>query len=125
MIVGPYLIKVTLPTKEIVWYWAHQQKNSKPFSPVFRRKKDAEEWLESFMRVYSEMNELIDRAKNGQFYSVKAIIDSSVIEEYDYPPFSITINADDGTISTKILAKTLEDARNKFSQYFEVIEWIE
>ena len=124
MIVGPYLMKVTLKSGETAWYWAHH-KNAKPFSPVFKRKKDAEEWLNEFIRVYDEMNDLIDRAKNGKFYSVKAIINSSIIEQYDYPPFNITVHAEDGSISSKILAKSLEEARDQFSKYFEVLEWIE
>jgi hypothetical protein len=124
MIVGPYLMRVTLQSGETAWYWAHN-KSSKPFSPIFKRKKEAEQWLDDFVKVYDEMSDLIDRAAHGKFYSVKAIVNKDVIEKYDYPPFKISINIEDDSVSSKILAKSLDDARNRFSQYFEVIEWIE
>lgn len=115
---------VTLKTGEKAWYWAHS-KTSKPFSPVFKRKKEAEEWLDDFVKVYDEMSDLIDRAAHGKFYSVRAIVNRDVIEKYDYPPFKISISVEDDSVSGKILAKSLDEARNKFSEYFEVIEWVE
>lgn len=121
---GPYLMRIRLKTNETVWYWAHDKKG-KPFSPVFKRQKEAQEWIDNFISVHSEMLFLIDRAKNGKFYNVKAIIDNDTVEDHDYPPFNITIDANDNSIGAKILATSLEEARSRFSEYYDVLEWVE
>lgn len=120
-------MKVTLKTNagnETVWYWAHEKKG-KPFSPIFKRQREAQDWIDNFISVHQEMTDLIHRAKNGKFYKIKAIIDNDTVEDHDYPPFKITINANDNTIGAKILANSLEEARSMFSQYYDVLDWIE
>lgn len=126
MVPNLFAVKVTQidGSLQTLWCWASSAK-SKPFSPMFKRRVEAEAWMNNFISVHSEMKFLIDRAKNGKFYNVKAIIDNDTVEDHDYPPFNITIDANDNSIGAKILATSLEEARSRFSQYYDVLEWVE
>ncbi len=124
----PHLLSIKVKQKDgtlqTVWYWAPSAA-AKPFSPLFRRRKEAEDWMNNFIEVHQEMSDLIDRAKNGKFYNVRALVNSNTVDEFDFPPFNLTFNAKDGSVSSKILARDIEEAREKFSNYFDIVEWLE
>lgn len=124
----PHLISVKVKQKDgtlqTVWYWAPSA-SAKPFSPLFKRRKEAEEWMNNFIEVHQEMTDLLDRAKNGRFYTVRAVVNPKTIEEFEFPPFNLEFDAESGSVSSKILARDIEEAREKFSNYFEILEWLE
>jgi hypothetical protein len=78
------------------------------------------------MIIHNETYDLLDRVKNGKFYTVKGVIDvGDALSSVRTSECPFTVHLEDDTIEIEVLATSVSDARKRVEDYFEIIEWID
>jgi hypothetical protein len=121
-----HLIKYrTKDNSKFLWFWVNPESGS-TLSPFFQTQELAEAWFDEILMVHNETYNLIDRVKNGKFYMIRARVD---VEEMLTTPKTFecpfTIHLEDDIIDVEVLGVSLEDAKSRVEEYFDIIEWIE
>lgn len=120
-----HLIKYKTDEESALWFWINPNSSTR-LSPYFESQKDAEKWFDDVLIIHNETYDLIDRVKNGQFYTIKGRVDvGDVISSIKSDRCPFTIHLDDDIIEVQVLATSREDAQNRVQQYFEILEWID
>jgi len=108
-----------------VWFWINPGSGA-PLSPKFETQEEAEFWFESVVSIHEETYDLIDRIKNGKFYTLKGRIDvGDVISSKKANECPFTMHLKDDILSLEILATSFKHAKERAEEYFEILEWID
>lgn len=111
--------------KDPIWFWVNTNSGSL-ISPKFGSQDEAEKWFDSVVDIHNEASDLIDRVKNGKFYDLKGRIDiGDLISSKKANLCPYDLHLDDDILEVKVLATTLDDARERVTNFFEILEWID
>lgn len=120
-----HLIKYKTDEEGALWFWVNPNSSTR-LSPYFDSQEDAEKWFDDVLIIHNETYDLIDRVKNGQFFTIKGRIDvGDVISSVKSGECPFTIHLDDDIIEVQVLATSKKEAKNRVEQYFEILEWID
>lgn len=110
---------------EAVWFWVNPSSGA-TLSPQFNTQHEAEKWFDDVVSIHNETYNLLDRVKNGHFYTVRGKVDlGDVISSRKANDCPFTMHLDDDILIIEVLATSLEDARERVEEYFEILEWID
>lgn len=120
-----HLIKYRLTeNSSFMWFWVNPETGA-TLSPYFKTPDAAEAWFDDVLEVHNQTYNLIDRVKNGHFYTLRARVD---IDEMLITPSTFecpfTIHLDDDIIEVQVLGTNIEDAKKRVEEYFEILEWV-
>lgn len=105
------------------WFWINPITGSL-ISERFDNQAAADAWFEDLAESHNECFDLMNRLTNGKIYKVKAVVDfAALLSSTKICPFDVEHGVN--TLSANILGLDLYDAKNRFREYFEVLEWIE
>lgn len=108
-----------------IWFWVNPSSGT-TISPKFGTQEEAEEWFDSVVSIHNEATHLMDRIKNGKFYNLKGKIDiGDLISSKKANECPFDLHLEDDILETKVLAVSVNDARKRIEEYFEILEWIE
>lgn len=108
-----------------IWFWVNPSSGS-TLSPDFNTQREAEKWFDDVVKIHNETYELMDRIKNGRFYTVKGKIDiGDVISSKKANECPFTLHLDDDILIVEVLATSKADARTRVGEFFEILEWVE
>lgn len=111
--------------KEPVWFWVNATTGT-TLSPHFDTQPEAEKWFDDVVSIHAETYDLLDRVMYGKFHYLRGKIDigdmCSSTKVNDCP---FDIHLEDDILVTEVLAPTIDDARKRVEEYFEILEWIE
>lgn len=111
--------------REAIWFWVNPSSGA-TLSPEFNTQQEAERWFDDVVSIHNETYNLLDRVKNGKFYTVKGKVDiGDVISSKKANECPFTMHLDDDTLIVEVLASSLQDAKERVEEYFEILEWIE
>lgn len=121
-----HLIKYRKPdSSKMLWFWINPNSGT-IISPYFSSMEAAERWFDDFLIIHNETYDLIDRVKNGSFYTIKGRIDvGEVISSMSAADCPFTIFLEDDIIEVQVLALSKTDAKKRIEDYFEILEWID
>ena len=121
-----HLIKYKDPeAHNYLWFWINPTSGT-IISPQFSSQKNAEKWFDDLMIIHNETYDLLDRVKNGMFYTVKGVIDvGDTLSSVRTSECPFTVHIEDDTIEIEVLATSVSDARKRVEGYFEILEWID
>lgn len=111
--------------KDPVWFWVNTTTGT-TLSPQFDTQPEAEKWFDDVLAIHSETYDLLDRVMYGKFFLLKGKLNR---EEFIFSsktfecPFDVHL--EDDIILAEILAMTVEDARKRVEEYFNITEWLE
>ena len=113
--------------EEAVWFWINPESGA-TLSPEFETQEEAEAWLNDVMTIHTESNSLISRAKDGNFYNLKAKVSPKFIKSTakdQERQFTLRFQGD--ILEIDVLALSLEDAKERILNVYNVpvLEWIE
>lgn len=110
---------------DYIWFWINP--NSKaPLSPHFLTQKDAEKWFDDVLDVHQETYDLLERIQYGKFYIVKGRVDvGDMISSMKANECSFTMHLEDDVLQVEVLANSVEHARKRVEEYFEILEWMD
>lgn len=115
------------PTDEskTLWLWVNPNSGN-TISPYFQSQDSAEKWFDNLLIIHNETYDLIDRVKNGFFYTIKGRVDvGEVISSMSAADCPFTIHLEDDIIEAQVLAISKADAKKRIENYFEILEWID
>ena len=107
--------------KDPFWFWVSSSSGS-PISPKFSSPKDAEEWYDSVISIHNETFSLLERSKDGKIYRISGRVSDEICQIK--PGCTFTRERKGDIISFDVLGLSVEDARNRVEEYFEILEWI-
>ena len=82
--------------------------------------------VKDFIETHEQSYNLLTRLKNGKFYRVFGRVDlGDVISSKKANECPFTLYLEDDILEVEVLAIDIEDARNRVSEYFEILEWID
>jgi hypothetical protein len=111
--------------RDPVWFWINPSSGS-TLSPKFATQGEAENWYDRIITTHEESYNLLTRLKNGKFYRVFGRVDlGDVISSKKANECPFTLYLEDDILEVEVLAIDIEDARNRVSEYFEILEWID
>lgn len=111
--------------EEPIWFWINPNSGNS-LSPDFKTQKEAEKWFDDVIKIHNETYELMDRVKNGKFYTIKGKVDiGDVISSKKANDCPFTLHLDDDILIAEVLATSLADAKGRVGEFFEILEWIE
>lgn len=110
---------------EAVWFWVNPSSGA-TLSPEFNTQQEAERWFDDVVSIHNETYNLLDRVKNGKFYTVRGKVDlGDVISSKKANDCPFTIFLDDDILIVEVLATSMADAKGRVEEYFEILEWVE
>ena len=110
---------------EAVWFWVNPSSGA-TLSPEFNTQQEAERWFDDVVSIHNETYNLLDRVKNGKFYTVRGKVDlGDVISSKKANDCPFTIHLDDDILIVEVLATSMSDAKERVEEYFEILEWVE
>lgn len=110
--------------KEAVWFWINPSSGA-TLSPQFETQKEAEKWFDDVVLVHNETYDLLDRIKNGNFYTVQGKVDiGDLISSKKANDCPFTLHLEEDILTVEVLAVSVADAKNRVSEYFEILEWM-
>ena len=110
---------------EPVWFWVNPSTGS-TLSPKFETQEDAEKWFDDVITIHNETYNLMDRIKNGKFYTLKGKVDiGDTISSKKANDCPFEVHLDDDILIIEVLATSIADARSRVEEYYEILEWIE
>lgn len=105
------------------WFWINPITGS-IISPRFDKQAAADAWFEDLAEAHNESYDFINRLTNGKKYKIKAVVDfTAILSSTKICPFDV--EQESNTLSADILGLDLYDARRRFREYFDVLDWIE
>lgn len=108
-----------------LWFWVNPNSGN-TISPYFYTQDSAEDWFDDILAVHNETYNLIDRVKNGSFYTIKARVDvGDIISSTKSSQCPFSAHLEDDIIEIQVLAVSKEDARVRIQEYFNILEWID
>lgn len=111
--------------EEPIWFWINPTSGTS-LSPEFKTQEEAEKWFDDVVTIHNETYELLDRVKNGKFYTVRGKVDvGDVISSKTANDCPFTLHLEDDILIVEVLATSISDARTRVSKFFEILEWIE
>ena len=111
--------------KNPVCFWINPSSGS-TLSPKFATQGEAENWYDTIIETHEQSYNLLTRLKNGKFYRVFGRVDlGDVISSKKANECPFTLYLEDDILEVEVLAIDIEDARNRVSEYFEILEWID
>lgn len=111
--------------KEPVWFWINPSSGA-TLSPQFETQPEAEKWFDDVVEVHNETYNLLDRIKNGKFYTVHGKVDvGDLISSKKANDCPFTLHLEDDILTVEVLATSMVDARERVREYFEILEWFE
>lgn len=111
--------------EEPIWFWINPSSGS-TLSPKFATQSEAENWYDTIITTHEESYNLLTRLKSGKFYRVFGRVDlGDVISSKKANECPFTLYLEDDILEVEVLAVDIEDARNRVSEYFEILEWID
>jgi hypothetical protein len=111
--------------KDVVWFWINPASGT-PLSPQFKSQEEAEEWYDGVISIHTETYDLLDRIKNGTFYTIKGRIDvGDLISSKKANECPFTMDLEDDILELQILATSQEHAKKRAEEFFEILEWID
>lgn len=111
--------------KEPIWFWVNPNSGA-TMSPKFGSQEEAEKWFDDVVEIHNITSDLMDRIKNGKFYTLKGRIDIGDLissKKANLCPFDLHL--EDDILEVKVLDTTIINARKRVKEYFEILEWIE
>lgn len=110
--------------KEPVWFWVNPSSGAS-LSPQFDTQEEAEKWFDDVIEIHNETYDLIDRVKNGKFYSVSGKVDiGDLISSKKANECPFTLHLEDDILTAEVLAVSVNDAKERVEEYFEILEWM-
>lgn len=110
--------------KEPVWFWVNPS-SGVSLSPQFNTQEEAEKWFDDVIEIHNETYDLIDRVKNGKFYSVSGKVDiGDLISSKKANECPFTLHLEDDILTAEVLAVSVNDAKERVEEYFEILEWM-
>ena len=111
--------------KEAVWFWVNPSSGT-ALSPRFGTQQQAERWFDSVVSIHTETYDVLDRVKNGKFYTVNGRVDiGDTISSKKANDCPFTMHLEDDILSLEVLATSFEHAKERVEEYFEILEWID
>jgi hypothetical protein len=111
--------------KEPVWFWINPSSGA-TLSPEFKTQPEAEKWFDDVVSIHNETYDLLDRIKNGQFYTVCGKVDiGDVISSKKANDCPFTLHLDGDILIVEVLATSKDNAKERVSEFFEILEWID
>lgn len=108
-----------------LWFWVNPDSGN-TISPYFQSQDSAEKWFDDLLIIHNETYDLINRVKNGFFYTIKGRVDvGEVISSMSAADCPFTIHLEDDIIEAQVLAVSKADAKKRIENYFEILEWID
>ena len=108
-----------------LWFWVNPDSGN-TISPYFQSQDSAEKWFDDLLIIHNETYDLIDRVKNGFFYTIKGRVDvGEVISSMSAADCPFTIHLEDDIIEAQVLAVSKADAKKRIENYFEILKWID
>ena len=105
------------------WFWINPITGS-IISQRFESQAAADVWFNSLAEAHNESYDFVNRLTNGKIYKVKAVVDfTAILSSTKICPFDV--EQEGNTLSANILGLDMYDARFRFREYFDVLEWIE
>lgn len=109
---------------DFVWFWIHPGTKS-VLSPQFSTESGAEQWFNDIITVHEETYDLLSRLRSGSFYIVKCRIDiGDTISSKKANECNFTMHLEDDILEIELLANSIEHARERVEEYFEILEWM-
>lgn len=110
---------------EPIWFWVNPSTGT-TLSPKFATQEEAEQWFDDVIKIHNETYDLMNRIKNGRFYTVKGKVDiGDVISSKKANDCPFEVHLDDDILIIEVLATSIVDARSRVEEYYEILEWIE
>jgi hypothetical protein len=111
--------------EQAVWFWVNPSSGS-TLSPHFDTQQEAEKWFDDVIEIHNETYNLMDRVKNGKFYTVCGKVDiGDLISSKKANDCPFTMHLEDDILVVEVLATSLDDAKGRVNEYFEILEWID
>lgn len=111
--------------KEAVWFWINPSSGA-TLSPEFTTQEEAEKWFDDVVEVHNQTYNLLDRIKNGRFYTVVGKVDiGDLISSKKANDCPFTMHLEDDILTLEVLATSFEDAKARVKEYIEILEWLE
>lgn len=110
---------------EAVWFWINPSSGA-TLSPQFTTQEAAEKWFDDVIAIHNETHSLMERIRSGNFYTLKGRVDLIQFiseKKMNASPFLIRLEGD--ILSVDVLAVSVDDARARVEEYFEILEWLE
>jgi hypothetical protein len=105
------------------WFWINPITGS-IISQRFDTQDAADAWFNTLADSHNESYDFMNRLTNGKIYKVKAVVDfTAILSSTKICPFDV--EQEGNTLSANILGLDMYDARLRFREYFDVLEWIE
>lgn len=120
-----HLIKYRTDDNKNLWFWVNPNSGT-TISPYFSSQDSAEKWFDNILIIHNETYDLIDRTKNGSFYTIKGRVDTGeLISSTRAARCPFTSHIEDDIIEIQVLAVSEEDAKSRIKEYFDILEWID
>jgi hypothetical protein len=111
--------------KDPVWFWVNPSSGTE-LSPRFETQQQAEKWFDAVVSIHTETYDVLDRVKNGKFYTVNGRVDiGDTISSKKGNECPFTMHLEDDILSLEVLATSFEHAKERVEEYFEILEWID
>ena len=108
-----------------VWFWMNPSSKVK-LSPEFDTQEAAEKWFDTVVSIHTETYDVLDRVKNGKFYTVNGRVDiGDTISSKKANECPFIMQLEDDILSLEVLGTSLEHAKERVEEYFEILEWID
>lgn len=110
--------------RDPVWFWVNPSSGA-TLSPEFSTQEEAEKWFDDVVEIHNETASLLNRVKNGKFYTVYGKVDiGDVISSKKANDCPFTMHLEDDILVVEVLATSVQDAKDRVMEYFEIIEWM-
>lgn len=110
--------------KDAVWFWVNPSSGA-TLSPKFTTQEEAEKWFDDVVEIHNETYTLLNRVKNGKFYTVSGKVDlGDLISSKKANDCPFTMHLEDDILTVEVLASSLDDAKERVAEYFEILEWM-
>jgi hypothetical protein len=111
--------------KDPIWFWINPSTGT-IISDEFTTSEAAEKWFDDVLYIHNETYDLIERSMKGKFFKVKGKVDvGDVISSKKANECPFTMHLEDDIMEFDLLAKDVEDAKKRVSEFFEILEWYE
>lgn len=111
--------------KDPVWFWINTTTGT-TLSPHFETQPQAEKWFDDVVTIHAETYDLLDRVMYGQFHTLKGKVDiGDLVSSTKVNNCPFDIHLEDDILVIEVLGTTIQQARERVEEYFEILEWLE
>jgi hypothetical protein len=108
-----------------IWFWVNPSTGA-TLSPEFVSQQEAEQWFDDVVNIHNQTYTLIERVMKGKFYTLRGKVDvGDIISSKKANDCPFEVHLDDDILIIEVLGTSIDDAKTRVEEYYEILEWID